>query len=128
MADLQEQLSALIEQAEGMPLGHRMWLEDPPVSVYVRWTSYWLGGDRYSPAVVIANVSVADGERGNGHFTRFLEDVERLADELHRAVVIESVLEERFRGFFERRGYRKRDANDNPAPVYVRPLDGGAKP
>lgn len=130
MADLFEQLERLIEGASDRRTGGTAWLEDASLSVYVRWAPYWTGGETTVPCAVVANVSVLQGERGNGRFTAFLDRFEGIADEHNRVVVIESVLEERFQSFFERRGYRRRREGslDGPAPCYVRRLDGAASP
>jgi len=123
MADIRAQLTELGRDAEGRQLGLNRWLEDPPLSVYVRWAPYWTGGEGVEPAIVIANVSVS--KRGDGIFTSFLEHIEHVADENGRTVVIENVLEERFRKFFKRRGYAPRE--NGPAPVFVR-LDAAPAP
>lgn len=84
------------------------WFNLPGLNVYLRVVP---GLKR----IDIANVTAEP--QGRGTFTRFLEKMEALAEELGAALFIENVLEERFQQFFENRGY---ESNGQDPPCFTR--------
>ena len=87
-------------------LRDREWLYFPPLHIYVRLANRYLGpNNTVVPTLDLSNMSVDEDQRGKGIMTAFAAQAEALADELGLYVFVESIQEERFAKFWERRGY-----------------------
>ena len=104
-------LDELLTEASG-PLGvARGHVVFGKVTCYTRVSKHYLEGVNVK-TIDLANITTRSKHRGQGHFTAFLSAVEGTAGSVGRAVYIENVMEERFRGFFRKRGYAETgDAN-----------------
>ncbi len=91
------------------------WLNGDDMNVYVRVSirGRYPGSPPYR-ALDIATVSVYD--KGQGKFTRFLEEAERINP--YPILYIENVLERRFQHFFENRGYTRKEIGEGPPCYY----------
>lgn len=77
------------------------WFTDGEVTVYVRKAKRRPGiGEPFVDCLDLANVVVE--HQGQGNFTHFILELERTCP---RPIFVENVLNTRFRGFWERRGY-----------------------
>ena len=80
------------------------WIREPHISVYVRRSIRFIG-DKSIPCLDIGSVTVDEKFQGRGVFTAFLERFEHEAEQLNRAVFVESILEPRLRKFLLSEGY-----------------------
>ena len=99
-------LAVWIKASAGGQFPRNAWFQLPNLEVYVRVVP---GLKRIDIANVLARV------RGQGTFTSFLVDMERLADELGFSLYIENVLEPRFADFFRQRGYKEIPSDGPPS-------------
>lgn len=97
----------------GSPLESNRWVIWGKCSIYIRKTPRSLGGTRVE-ALDIANVSIMP--MGTGTFTELLDRLESGGN--HRAIYIESVLNERLEAFLAKRGYSMDDRNCYPPSFY----------
>lgn len=97
--------------------GHRRnsWLEHGALQVYVRRGYHLIGGSELECCLDLATIEVAEECRGQGVFTRFLEEVEAMS---LAPIYVENVLDERFATFWLRRGYTS--VGHDPDRCYVR--------
>lgn len=94
-------------RSRGQTFGVSEWLDVPEyhMRVYLRVRNRYINGRKF-PAVDIATVEVDMDVRGQGLFTAFLDNAVELLALRHGLVVyVENVLEERFRGFFPKKGH-----------------------
>ena len=90
----------LAQQVNG--LNKRAWIDyDDKMSVYLRYPGRHLIGNEIVECFDIATVETLEEFRGQGVFTRFLDEVEFARPRIY----IENVMEKRFQTFFENRGY-----------------------
>lgn len=107
------------EEFIGSPRLRSHWITDErngvTLAIYVR-RSHPARGTNFD----IANITAS--ERGTGAFTAFLDQYEP-----QYQLFIECVVNERLRGFLERRGYRKLalDWDNEIAPCYIKPEQFG---
>lgn len=76
------------------------WIQYQYMKVYVRKAVRQCG-----ETFDVATVEVEDEERGKHIFTNWLTTVEELLKNSSLSIYVENVMEERFRRFFEARGY-----------------------
>jgi hypothetical protein len=82
------------------------WLSLPHMQVYVRRGHHLI--DRRPKSVFdIANVTVAEGMRGRGVFTEFLNDLFVILPGQVEGIFVESILNERFFKYLIKRGFGK---------------------
>ncbi len=65
----------------------------------------------------IGSVEVEEEHRGNGYFTLFIEEFERIAKEANRCIYVESVLNTELVRFFVKRGYQLVASSVSPSFV-----------
>lgn len=120
------------EPTTALRLGSSRWYKFPEfrMEAYMRYqvapAAYPLG--TFLDLLVIANVHVmSPRDEGKGHFTRFREAVEALADEVGVHVVAESILDPRLVESFKRHGYKPRSMRDTggDAPTLIRDRSPG---
>tara|TARA_B100000614_G_scaffold262909_1_gene300715 strand:- start:189561 stop:189977 length:417 start_codon:yes stop_codon:yes gene_type:complete len=74
------------------------------LNMYARRTKRWINQELME-TVDLANFDVDPEVRGEGNLTRFLDEIEKLADHNKVVVYVESILNERLYDFLMRRGY-----------------------
>jgi len=99
------------------------------LSAYIRYTNRWISNKAIPmptpnhingslfPSIEIGSVSVDEEHQGKGNFKKFIAVLEEIAQEKGRIVFVESVLDERFQDFWQRRGYTQIDKLDPPSFV-----------
>ena len=103
-----QEIEQLKEFLEGDTRGRR--LQGDCLMVYVRRATRVSPDGAITPTLDIADVEAF--ERGKGHFTQFLDEVEKISP---YPIYIENVGEERFRNFFRKRGYQQVDTTITPS-------------
>ena len=75
------------------------------LNVYVRITERCLNGIMHR-TLDVATVEVDRRHQCQGHFTNFLTEIEKLAEEYRRVVYVESICRDFLFDFLDRRGYK----------------------
>lgn len=78
------------------------WIKHPDLKIYMR-KGRRIINRKTIKVVDIANVSAF--KRGQGHFTKFLDELENRIKNHFDAIFIENVMDERFKNFFLKHGY-----------------------
>ena len=86
------------------------WLDLPDLYIFVRLVYRYHAGVLVQ-SLDLANMTVEESKRGTGVLTAFAEEAEALADELGLYLYVESILEERFAKWWERKGYEMEDTS-----------------
>ena len=84
------------------------WFTQKQYSFYLRFGRHHQDGTSYDKTVELCNLLISDEYRGDGLFTSFVEQVEQLGC----SIFVENVLQERFREFWRRRGYKERNCGE----------------
>lgn len=114
-------LPAAIQQFIQKATARAQWFEEGEVHVYLRNAKHCIRTDKGAcmlDTVDVASITVDNA--GQGHFTRFLADLEEAMPKLAptRTIFVENVLSPRFAQFFEKRGY----IQCNPPDIcFIRP-------
>ena len=90
------------------------WLYFPEyyLNIYLRITKRYINGTFHN-SIDLATISVDEDCRNQGHFTRFLNHVEQVADKSGRIVYIESIVNKQFKKFLLKSGYSECYLNEN---------------
>jgi len=87
--------------------GQRWWHREGPMDVYLRFAVRWMGDD-LTNTLDLANVEIAEEERGKGIFSEFLDRLEAAvaASETVDAIYVENLLNDRLEAHLRlMRGY-----------------------
>lgn len=83
----------------------RAWLNFDFGEVYVRNALRRSPDAKFVRTLDIANINVEQSQQGQGKFTQWLAEVEKIASERNIPLFIENVGHPRFQNFFLKRGY-----------------------
>lgn len=75
-------------------------------------------GELVATTIDLASVSVREPQRGQGHCSRFIDQLETWAESVGRRVYVENVLSPELRYHLSRRGYAVDDP-DSALPCYL---------
>jgi len=102
----------LIEERRASLFGVRRWLFIPPFSVFMRVTSHYLDG-AMQPTLDVATIDNAE-QPGQGAFSVFMTEVEKIALKEGCYVRVESVNNEDLVKHLAKRGYQIKDEDTSP--------------
>jgi len=99
-----QEFMKLVNSESRYPLRGWFRIDEYELEIYARKTQRFINGDMVT-TLDLASFGVDTNSRSKGNFTRFLDEIEEVADELGLTLYVESILNKRLFDFLVRRNY-----------------------
>lgn len=85
---------------------YNSWMHFPEyhLNIYLRLTKRYLNGAMHN-TIDLASIVIDEDHRSKNHFSRFLSEVEKIAEKTGRVVYVESLLNKRLKQYLLNNGY-----------------------